>query len=197
MVDLTCPKLRVMDGALLHRWLKLPPEHAGLIDDLAPVPASLLARLRSLNLWDQALRHLAYGLPEREAVWWSCMCVRFTGGKLPEAEAKAVLATEAWVRQPSPATRQESAMAASAAGYAAPGAWAALGATWSHRKRFLPDLCGGRGAAMAVDRAANRNTSEPELLAARRHAFFNAGVDISRGGAGRLPAELMPDHEVA
>ena len=197
MPELACPKLRVMDAALLHRWLKLPPEHAGVIDEFGGEPPALLARLRTLGLWDEALRHLAYALPEREAVWWSCMCVRHTGGTLPDLEARAVMASETWVRDPGPVTRQEAAMAASAVGYAAPGSWSALGATWSHRKRFLPDLCGGRGVATAVSRAAGRDAAEPDRLAERRRAFFDAGVDVGQGGAGRLPVETVPERKAA
>ncbi|MET0312867.1 MAG: hypothetical protein ABW275_00585 [Hansschlegelia sp.] len=187
MSDLICSKLRRFDPALLQHWLQLPPEHAGLVVEFED-PSPLLARLRELGLWPEAMRLLAYALPEREAVWWSCMCVRHTATTLAEPENAAVEAAEDWVRGPGPRTRQEAAMAASAAGYAAPGSWSALGATWSHREQFMADLCGGRGAAMAVTRAAGRHRPDPEALAERFSRFFDSGVEIGNGGAGRLPA---------
>ncbi len=186
--ELACPKLRRFEAPLLHRWLKLPPEHAGLVD-AAPEPPQLLAQLRDRQLWREAMRLLAYALPEREAVWWSAMCVAHTGSAMPDAEKAAVAAAEAWVRRPGPATRRDAGLAAAAVGFAAPGAFCAMGAVWSHRERFLPNLCGGRGAATAVDLAVKRGAAEPERVRKRYEAFLDSGLDIGNGGAGRLPAE--------
>ncbi len=185
MSDLACAKLRRFEPELLQHWLKLPPDHVGLIRE-TDEPAALLARLRELGLWAEAMRLLAYGLPEREAVWWSCMCVRHAGDAVTGLELVAVEAAEAWVRQPETEARREAAMAASAAGYAAPGSWSALGASWSHREEFMADLCGGRGVAMAVTRAAERGRRDGEERRRRFARFFDSGVDIGNGGAGRL-----------
>jgi hypothetical protein len=52
----------------------------------------------------EAIVYLAYLLPRREAVWWGCQCVRaLRGGEADEA----LLAAEAWVRDPEEATRRE------------------------------------------------------------------------------------------
>jgi hypothetical protein len=51
----------------------------------------------------EAVVYLAYLLPRREAVWWGCQCVRAIGGG--EAD-EALLAAEAWVRDPEDATRR-------------------------------------------------------------------------------------------
>ena len=181
-----CRKLRRFDPALLQRWLQLPPDHRDLVNVIDD-PAALLWRLGQLSLWTQSIRLLAYALPEREAVWWSCMCVRHTAPILPEPEQLAVAAAEAWVRRPEKATRHEAALAASAPGYAAPGAWSALGAVWSQRERLLPDLCGGRGAATAVTRSAARGG--PKRVQERLRRFVISGVDVGNGGAGRLPPD--------
>jgi hypothetical protein len=188
MSELSCPKLQRFDAPLLHRWLQLPPEHAGLIDATAE-PSQLLGALRDRQLWPEAMRLLAYGLPEREAVWWSCMCVRHSGPAMPDSERAAVAASETWVRRPGPETRRQAALALVAAGYGVPGAGCAFGTIWSHRKRFLPDLCGGRGAAMAVSRAASRDTTEPRHIQRRHLTFFESGLNIGNGGAGHLAAE--------
>jgi hypothetical protein len=184
--DFFCRKLRRFEPDLLQRWLQLPGEYRGLVDEI-DAPEPLLWRLCQLRLWPEAVRMLAYTLPEREAVWWSCICVRHTAASLPAPELGAVEAAEAWVRKPEPELRREAAMAASASGYAAPGAWSALAAVWSHRKKLLPDLCGGRGAATAVKRAAGRN--RPERQRERLRHFVQSGVDVGNGGAGRLPPE--------
>jgi hypothetical protein len=45
----------------------------------------------------EAIAYAAYLLPRREAVWWGCQCVRaISGDKVDDA----VLAAEAWVRDP-------------------------------------------------------------------------------------------------
>ncbi len=186
-----CRKLRRFEPALLHRWLQLPPERQGLVEECGGEPERLLWRLRQSELLPEAVRMLAYALPEREAVWWSCMCVRHAAPSLPDAERCAVEAAEAWVRRPEPAMRHEAALAASAPGYAAPGAWSALGAAWSQRERLLPDLCGGRGAATAVARAAAHGG--PERATERLRRFIESGVDIGNGGAGRIPDEVAPE----
>lgn len=186
---MACRKLRRFEPALLHRWLRLPPEHQALVEEIGD-PERLLWRLRQLGLLSEAVRMLAYALPEREAVWWSCMCVRHTAPSLPETERIAVEAAEVWVRRPEQAARHEAALAASASGYAAPGAWSALGAAWSQRERLLADLCGGRGAATAVARSVVRHGPGREQERLRR--FIRSGVDIGNGGAGRIPDEAAP-----
>ena len=187
--EMACRKLRRFEPALLHRWLQLPPERQEIVEAFDK-PELLLWQLRRSGLLPEAIRMLAYALPEREAIWWSCMCVRHTAPSLPDAERWAVDAAEAWVRRPEPATRHEAALAASAPGYAAPGAWSALGAAWSQRERLLPDLCGGRGAVTAVTRAATRGG--PERAPERLRRFIESGVDIGNGGAGRIPDQPAP-----
>jgi len=181
-----CPKLRPFAPDLLRYWLQLPEEHCGLPDELSD-PQALLARLRSLELLTEAARLLAYALPEREAIWWSCMCVRHTMPSPAGAEGAAVEAAEAWVRQPGATARHEAGLAATGPGYAAPGAWSALGASWSQQKKLLRDLCPGRGAAMAVTRSAIRH--DPTRKPQRLRRFIESGIDVGRGGAGRLPEE--------
>ncbi len=190
IADATCRKLQPFAPDLLRYWLQLPDAHRRLPDECSD-PQALLARLCGLDLLIEATRLLAYALPEREAVWWSCMCVRHTMPSPAGAEGAAVEAAEAWVRQPGKAARHEAGLASSGPGYAAPGAWSALGVAWSGRERLLRDLCPGRGAAMAVARAAARGA--PERAPERLRRFIESGVDIGRGGAGRIPDEAVPE----
>lgn len=189
IADATCRKLQPFAPDLLRYWLQLPDAYRGLPDEWSD-PQALLARLRELDLLTEATRLLAYALPEREAVWWSCMCVRHTMPSPAGADGAAVEAAEAWVRQPDKTARHEAGLASSGPGYAAPGAWSALGAAWSGRERLLRDLCPGRGAAMAVARAAARGG--PERAPERLRRFIESGVDIGNGGAGRIPDEGAP-----
>ena len=188
---LTCRKLRGFEPEQWQRWLQLPTAWSGLPAEATGTEA-LLARLLEQDLLAEAVRLLAYGLPEREAVWWSCMCVRHTFPTEPTdaavgLELAALEAAEAWVRQPDNQRRTEAARHAGASGRERPGTWSALGAAWSHRVHELADLCGGRGAEAAASRAALRSGADLERKRLRR--FIAAGIDVGNGGAGRLSAQ--------
>jgi hypothetical protein len=180
-------KLRTLERPVLRQRLRLPPEREALLDDWQ-VPATLLGRLAEAGLLPEATRLLAYALPERESVWWACMCVAHTmPAAQPEPEGRALAAAEAWVRRPDDGARREAAWAAAAAGYEAPGAWAALAAYWSRRSLPL-DTRGGRGVETAVARAAVRGGAEHQ--AERLLLFIGGGTEIAGGGVGRLPTSL-------
>jgi hypothetical protein len=51
----------------------------------------------------EAIVFIAYLLPRREAVWWGCQCVRAIAGNNADG---ALLAAEAWVRDPDEPTRR-------------------------------------------------------------------------------------------
>ena len=51
----------------------------------------------------ESIVYLAYLLPRREAVWWGCQCVRAISGNKAD---DALLAAEAWVRDPDETTRR-------------------------------------------------------------------------------------------
>ncbi len=51
----------------------------------------------------EAVVYIAYLLPRREAVWWGCQCVRAIRDNKAD---DALLAAEAWVREPEEATRR-------------------------------------------------------------------------------------------
>ena len=68
----------------------------------------LLARARRFD----AVTYAAYLLPRREAVWWGCQCVRAIG---EDKADDALLAAEAWVRDPEEAQRR-AALSLSASG---------------------------------------------------------------------------------
>lgn len=179
-------KLRRTEPHLLSERLRLPAAHESLVGD-GEAPTALLARLVEIGLLVEATRLLAYALPEREAVWWACVCVAHTAGaELSAEERRALEAAEAWVRRPDERTAREAAWAAAEAGLGKPGAWPALAAYWS-RPSVPLDAQGGRGVETAIARAAARGGSarQPERL--RR--FIDSGRDIAAGGVGRLPPE--------
>ena len=190
-------KLRPLPRPILVRHLRLPSTQERSLDWQAP-PAGLLDQLCARGLVAEALRMLAYALPEREAVWWGCMCVAHTAGRCAMVEREALDAAEAWVWDPKEAAGRQAAWAAVAAGYDAPGAWPALAAYWSQQSDGQPDAqpgrC-GRGVETATKLAARRgdpDSGQDNVPAAVLRRFVESGQDIAGGGSGRLPPAVDP-----
>jgi hypothetical protein len=140
-----------------------------------PTEESPLAFVRSLASGptpEDALAFCAYLLPRREAVWWSCQCVRALTPNLTDKEVEALVAAEAWVREPED-ERRRAAMALGMAGNRnAATTWNALAAAWS-------------GGSMAGEHAV---PVAPHLTAkAVRIAVLTA---LARVGAGDRAAHI-------
>jgi hypothetical protein len=186
-------KLRTLEPALLAERLRLPVRHAALLD-LWRSPLMLLDTLVELELFAEAARLLVHALPEREAVWWACMCTTHTApGELKAAEQMALDAAETWVRRLDEAARRAAAEAGRVRGHRLPGLWAARAAAWSApvagsaaATPFKPGTC-GQAVGMAVTLASVRDATRRRKVRLAR--FIASGRDIVVGGAGRLPWE--------
>lgn len=94
-------------------------------------PIAFLNRLRTGGTPEDAIGFCAYLLPKREAVWWSCQCIRAIMTGMSHADRALVEIAEAWVSKPEEANRLialEEGLKASDSG---PPAWTALAAAWS------------------------------------------------------------------
>ena len=182
-------KLRSLPMDVVARRLRLAPGQEPLLKD-APSPAMLLQHLVEAGLFAEAARLLCYALPEREAVWWACMCaVHATADPLPEPERHALLAAEAWVRRPDEAARRSVGRAAARAGYDTPAAWAAR-AGYSCRLDLPLHTRGGKRVEAAIAGAAACRGAPLQTERLRR--FIASARDIAAGGAGRLAPGSVP-----
>lgn len=161
-----------------------------------PDAASALDALVAAERLPDAMRLIAHALPKREVVWWACMCARAVPDPaLPEPDAAALVAAEAWVRKPDEASRRAAMEAAQKCGFRTPEAWAAVGAFWSggsmapEGQPVVPpaDHLTGVAVAGGIIMAALRH--KPELAPARFARFLESARDIAAGGAGRLAPE--------
>lgn len=84
----------------------------------------LLDRARRFD----AIIYAACLLPKREAVWWGCQCVRALQENRPD---DALLAAEAWVRQPEEAQRRAALRIGVSGDTDLPTTWLALAASHS------------------------------------------------------------------
>lgn len=63
-------------------------------------PTEFLRTLVAADKLEDAVTFCAYLLPRREAVWWACRSARALLGHIAEDRAAALLAAEAWVKEP-------------------------------------------------------------------------------------------------
>jgi hypothetical protein len=170
----------------MHTRLRLPSQHEGLLCE-ARNPGELLALLRERSLMEPSIALLSYALPEREAVWWACMCVEHTASvAFPSEQQRALTVAQAWVWQPTEKRRYDAAAAAKGAGYVSAAAYAAR-AAFAARLDDAHSLRAGRRTETAIRLAATWDGTERTRARLRR--FLVSGLEINAGGAGRLPAE--------
>ncbi|WP_207480976.1 DUF6931 family protein [Arenibaculum pallidiluteum] len=157
--------------------------------------AEFLHALKARGLVRDAVQFLAQVLPMREGVWWACVCAR---AALPEdapAQDRAALeAAQAWVYQPVESNRRAGLERAQATDFRSPASWAAMAAFWSGGSMAPPGLpavepragLAGMAIASAVILAAVARA--PERAEERLALFLESGLDIARGGNGKLRA---------
>jgi len=80
---------------------------------------------------EDAVTFCAYLLPRREAAWWACRSARAASGHFADDRAAALLAAEAWVKEPDE-ERRLAALEIGTRGHCDdPLTWVALAAGWS------------------------------------------------------------------
>jgi hypothetical protein len=179
-------KLRGLPIPALRIRLALPPRHQDLLSEGAH-PSAFVATLQKHELARQAIIFLSYALPEREAVWWACMCVLHTAASpLDAGEHRALELAQDWVRKPTEEKRLQGSAAAREAGYNSAAAFTAR-AVFASRLTDPSSLHAGRRVEGAVRRAADSDGSG--RTQARLQRFIASALDISKGGAGHLPPE--------
>lgn len=131
-------------------------------DDIERLPADeppldFVRKLLAPDRRYESVVYLAYLLPRREAVWWGCQCARATGAPADEA----LLAAEAWVRDPSEGTQR-----------------AALALGWSRDSRVVTTwlaLAAGQSGGSLAPETAPRIPPPPQATA----IFVKAAVILA------------------
>lgn len=124
--SLELKKVEAATGAeVLERYE--PSEAAlGLVKD-EMTPGRLLEFLLHEGLMEDSISLIAYGLPRREAVWWSLSCVeKITEDDPPAPIAEAIAAARTWVDDPTDEHRRAAMKAADEATYETPAGCLAL-----------------------------------------------------------------------
>jgi hypothetical protein len=161
-----------------------------------PQANSFLACLIHDEGYFDAIRFLAYALPEREAVWWACQCIRcmpvcFQG----EIATQALESAEAWVHDSRPESCRNALDAAKKHAFdmpTSPAAWTAMAAACTSHElgeaegHPEPKLSTAYSAAGAITLAASSNVDH---MAERCAEFIDMGVKIAQGKQ-RIPAQM-------
>ena len=105
-------------------------------EDIEQAPADIdplvfIRQLLDSGTPEDAVGFCAYLLPKREAVWWTCQCIRATTANLSDEDSRILEIAEAWVSQPEEENRVAALDAGMKAVHSGPIAWAALAAAWS------------------------------------------------------------------
>lgn len=166
-------------------------------DELEPLTPA--ARLEAIEQqWDgrSVLGYLAYALPEREAIWWACMCLHYVvPPDWPEPQRRALEAAQQWVRRPDEATRRAMLPTVREAGGSTPASFVAR-AVFTSRLAQPGSLRAGlsvwHAVLGAVGSAFGPSPYGPEggeKLGDRVTPFRSSALDIAHGGAGRIAGE--------
>jgi hypothetical protein len=153
----------------------------------------LLARAHRFD----AIVYTACLLPRREAVWWGCQCVRALRGN---KEDEALLAAEAWVRDPEEEHRRAALQIATSGDTRVATTWLARAAGHSGGSIAADDSAPVRASADATA----INLKAAVILATVEHpmtealawmkACVEAGIRFAEGGDAKV---LPPTRSVA
>ena len=94
------PKTQAPAAApVCQEYKPAPPAQALLTPQ--QTPAQYLQMLQNNQMTEESVKFLAYGLPERESVWWAAQCARQVSSPVNLADQAALKAADAWVKTPS------------------------------------------------------------------------------------------------
>lgn len=150
---------------------------------------TVLTELAGKDAWIDMLRLIAVALPPREAVWWACLAARDT---LPDGQMTPCLkAAEAWVFRPGDDTRADVQKALDAVDMDDDTALVASAALYAPGSLGLGDMAEHAAPAGAVGACVFGMTAAamgavPDPLG-HLHVLIDRGLDIARGGNGRVP----------
>lgn len=124
------PKLTTPSAADLAAKFKPQPPAAALLKP-GMSSSEYVHALEQNKMPTDTVNALAHGMPEKDSVSWACQSSRKVEGKLNSADKSALDAAEAWVKNPTEATKSAAASAAGKANMQGTGGWAAQAAAWS------------------------------------------------------------------
>jgi hypothetical protein len=180
-------KVQAARAADICQHFDLKEEARPLLQD-APPPRAFLDALLANRQYQSAIAFVAHAVPQREAIWWGCLCLRHVSrAPLPPVEEVAYKAAVQWVLEPTEKNRSAAQAPGEAAGVGTPAGALALAACWTGGSLAPPNLPAvppspfmtAKGVAGAVLLAATRG--EPARIADTQRLFVELGIDVAQG----------------
>lgn len=143
------------------------------------------------EMFEQAIKYIALGLPLKEAIWWAYICAQDAEEKKSHLNTQSALRTvNQWIRTPSEELRQSNKNFAETLQQYTPTSWAAMAIFWSGGSiapvgrppiEPLPFMAGH-----AVSNAITLAASEAESYIDKVKHYIKQGLHIAMGGNGRI-----------
>jgi hypothetical protein len=153
---------------------------------------AVLLHLQSQKNYSEAVKYLAKGLPQREAIWWGFLCSEVIEKDRDDTTTQEALAViEAWVKAPSESKRRRAGKLGEALEFFTPTSWTATAVFWSGGS-ITPEgrpeveagaqMC-GEAIANAIIIAANKLSDD---IPQNFECFLKQGLHIAMGGNGKI-----------
>jgi hypothetical protein len=159
---------------------------------------AILQRLETEQLYSEAVKFLAHGLPKREAIWWAYLVSEAAEHHSTDPQTQEALSTiEHWAREPNEARRRQAGSVGEALRYYTPSSWAAMAILWSGGSitpegrppvEASPVMC-AKAVSNAIIIGAHQLHATPPDEAFKR--FLRQGLHIAMGGNGKI-TEFSP-----
>lgn len=162
-------------------------------------PAFVTALVQATCYLD-VMRFFAYGLPKREAIWWSYLCATDTTPQTNKEDFAALVAVKKWVYTPNEDNRRETKPLAKTLNYKTAASWSAMAVFWSGgsltpagKPEVLPSeqLTAHAVAGAVLLAAVEKN---PEQASEKYLLFLQRAIDIANGGNGVLDGNASSTH---
>jgi len=140
------------------------------------------------------LRMLGVALPPRERVWWACLAARDYIGEAPDNNTPSLAAAEEWVFRPTPENREKAGETIDLAEPDDETVNCAMGVLYSEGTLGTGDLANmpappGAGEVLAFAMNVVAMDNHEGDFDAYVQLLIDRGVDIARGGNGKLDRE--------
>jgi hypothetical protein len=163
-----------------------------LVDVQQSIPV-FIAKLVEKQLYQDAIKLLAHGLPKREAVWWACLSSKQSLGDSPSPDSMAAItAAEQWAITPTEENRQGARVWSAKTAQKTAASWAATAAFWAEGSMAktgepeipAPPFLYAHAVAGSVSLAAFQ--PDPDAAEEKLKRFIRQGMDIAAGGRGDI-----------
>lgn len=181
------PKIKAATAAEVCAHVELEVEPRSLLHD-GMSPREFLAALLARQQPRAGIDFMAHALPQREAIWWGCLCLQHAcGSDLSEADKDACRAAVRWVVHPTEENRAAANTPAEAAGPASPAGMLA-GATFQTGGNIAPPTMPpmsprpfdhAKAVARAVILAATK--VDPLKIVDTQRLFVELGIGVAEG----------------